>query len=147
MRTVSRARTVRCGRDRIWSLVSDPFHLPRWWPMVTRVEDASPTAWTTVLRTPRGRTIRADFTRTEYAPPRRMAWRQELAQSPFERILAEAVTEIELDEEGPDETRVELRSLEQWRGRNRFGSFLARRAARRRLDEALDGLRRAVESA
>ena len=88
--------------------------------------------------------MRADFTRTAYEFEHRLAWRQELEQSPFERIFSSVVTEIVLERAGPDATRVELRSLEELRGRFKLGAFMVRRAARRRLDEALDGLERAL---
>jgi uncharacterized protein YndB with AHSA1/START domain len=142
---VRRGRTVQAPRDRVWELVSDPFHLPRWWPATARVEDATPAAWTSVLKTPRGATVRADFTRVEYLPPRRIAWRQELEESPFERVFSSAVTAIDLDTEGDAATRVELTADERLRGRYRLGSFIVRRAARRRLDDALAGLAEAVE--
>jgi uncharacterized protein YndB with AHSA1/START domain len=144
MPRVTRERTVSAPPDEVWEVVSDPFALPRWWPHVVRVEDASPDAWTKVLRTPRGRTVRADFTRTGAEPPQRLAWRQELEESPFERIFSSAVTEIELAGADGGGTRVAITADERLRGRNRFGGFMLRRATRRRLDEALDGLERAA---
>jgi uncharacterized protein YndB with AHSA1/START domain len=145
MPEVTRSRTVAAPRDRVWELVSDPFHLPRWWPATARVEDATEDAWTSVLKTPRGSTVRADFTRVERRPPSRIVWRQELEESPFERVFSSAVTAIELEPEGEAATRVALSSTERLRGRYRLGGWIVRRAARRRLDEALDGLGRAVE--
>jgi uncharacterized protein YndB with AHSA1/START domain len=142
---VTRARTVAAPRDRVWELVSDPFHLPRWWPATARVEDATALAWTSVLKTPRGATVRADFTRTEYEPPLRIGWRQELDESPFERVFSSAETAIQLDAEGEAATRVELTTAERLRGRYRLGGWLVRRAARRRLDEALAGIAEATE--
>jgi hypothetical protein len=109
-----------------------------------RVEDASPEAWTKVLRSERGTTVRADFTRTELEPPRRIAWQQELEESPFERIFSSAVTELELKGASGGGTLVSLTFDERLRGLNRLGGFMVRRAARRRLDDALDGLERAV---
>lgn len=147
MRAVARSRTVRCELERIWEVVSDPHHMPRWWPAVARVEDATALSWTAVLRSQRGRTVRIDFTRTRADPPRSIAWRQELELSPFERIFSSVVTEVDLSPLDGDETRVELRSVESLRGRYRLGAALVRRAARRRLDEALDGLERAVGAA
>jgi uncharacterized protein YndB with AHSA1/START domain len=141
---VSRARTVGAPLEQVWGLVSDPFHLPRWWPATARVEDALDDAWTSVLTTPGGKTVRADFTRVESQAPRRIAWRQELEESPFERVFSSAVTAIELEPEGDDATRVELTAVERLRGRYRLGGWLVRRAARRRLDDALAGLDRAV---
>jgi uncharacterized protein YndB with AHSA1/START domain len=144
MPRVTRERTVSAPQDDVWALVSDPYSLARWWPHTVRVEDASEEAWTQVLRTPRGRTVRADFTRTEIEPPRRIAWRQELEESPFERLFSSAVTEVELAGADGGGTLVSLTSEEKMRGRNRLGGFIVRRATRRRLDEALDGLERAV---
>jgi uncharacterized protein YndB with AHSA1/START domain len=141
---VTRARTVSATPDEVWELVSDPHSFARWWPACVRVEDASPLAWTKVLRTPRGKTVRADFTRTEFDAPRRIAWRQELEESPFERIFSSAVTELEIAGAEGGVARVALTADERLRGINRFGGFLMRRASRRRLDEALDGVERAV---
>jgi uncharacterized protein YndB with AHSA1/START domain len=145
MPEVRRERTVAAPPERVWELVSDPYNLPRWWPSTARVEDVEPDAWTSVLKTPRGATVRADFTRTERVLRRRVAWRQELEESPFERVFSSAETELELEAGGEDATRVRLTSREQLRGRYRLGGWLVRRAARRRLDEALEGLAGAVE--
>jgi uncharacterized protein YndB with AHSA1/START domain len=144
MPEVTRRRTVAAPREHVWALVSDPFHLPRWWPATARVEDVEDDAWTSVLKTPSGKSVRADFTRVERRPQHVIAWRQELAESPFERVFSSALTKIELDEEGEESTRVALTSEERLRGRYRLGGWLVRRAARRRLDEALDGIERAV---
>jgi uncharacterized protein YndB with AHSA1/START domain len=142
MPTVARARTVPAAPQQVWEVLSDPHHLPRWWPRVERVEDATPEAWTTVMISSRGRAVRADYTRTEAWRPRRLTWRQEIAETPFERVFAEALTEISLKPEGAGSTRVELKTVQRLRGRSRYGGFIARRAARRQLDAALDGLRR-----
>ena len=144
MPTVARARTLRATPQAVWEVVADPYHLPRWWPRVERVEDATPDAWTTVMRSSRGRAVRADFTRTEARRPQRLAWRQELAETPFERVFAAASTELSLRPEGDAATRVELKAVQRLRGRSRFGGFIARRAARRQLDAALEGLERIV---
>jgi uncharacterized protein YndB with AHSA1/START domain len=141
---VRRELTVSAPPDDVWRLVSDPEALPRWWPQVVRVEDVTGEAWTNVLSTPRGRTVRADFTRTAIEPPRRVVWRQELVESPFERIFASAETEIALDDGGDGGTRVSITADERLRGRFRLGGFMVRRAARRRLDDALAGLARAT---
>lgn len=144
MPEVTRSRTVTAPADAVWDVVSDPYSLPRWWPQVVRVEDASPEAWTNVLLTPQGRTVRADYTRVEWQPPRRIVWRQELEESPFERIFSTAMTELELSDAEGGGTRVALKSTERLRGRYRLGGWVVRRAARRRLDDALTGLEQAV---
>lgn len=130
--------------DAVWDLVSDPYHLPRWWPQVQRVEEVTGDAWTKVLRTPKGKTVRADYTRVEWQAPRRIVWRQEVEESPFEAILDEAVTTVELEPEGDDATCVELRAEQELVGRYRLGALMLKRATRRRLDEALDGIEEAV---
>jgi uncharacterized protein YndB with AHSA1/START domain len=141
--TVTRARTIPAGGDEVWALVSDPSHLPRWWPDCVRVEEATPEAWTQVLGTGTGKTLRADFTRVEAEPGRHLVWRQELEESPFERLLSEAVTEVSL-QPASEGTRVELRTRQKPRGLARLGGFMFRRATRRKLDEALDGLERVL---
>ncbi|MEX2194760.1 MAG: SRPBCC family protein [Thermoleophilaceae bacterium] len=143
MPVVSRVRDVAAPRQDVWDLVSDPHHLPRWWPGVVRVEEASPLAWTMVLATDKGKAIRADFTREAADEPRRLAWRQELLESPFERILRESSVEIGL-EPGEGGTRVRLTAVRRLRGLSRLGGFMVRRATRRQLGEALDGLEGAV---
>ncbi|GAC1318114.1 MAG: hypothetical protein NVSMB25_07040 [Thermoleophilaceae bacterium] len=144
-RAVSRARTIASERERIWELIADPYHLPRWWPSVTRVEDVGTRSWTSVLRTPRGRTVRADYKRTSAERPRRIVWRQLLEGSPFERVFASVEIVIELDAVEGGQTRVELSTVEALNGRFKFGGLMVRRAARRRLGEALEGLEHAVE--
>ena len=144
MPRVTREPTVSAPADAVWEVVSDPHALPRWWPHVVRVEDASAVAWTKVLQTPRGRSVRADFTRTAIDPPRRIAWQQELLESPFERIFSSSATEVALSDAEAGGTRVAITSTERLRGRYRLGGFMVRRASRRRLDDALHGLEQAV---
>lgn len=148
MPTIVRTRTLPAGREALWAVVSDPHHLPRWWPRVERVEEASAAAWTEVLRSPKGKSLRADFTRVRAEAPRRIVWRQEVTGSPFERILAEAVTEVLLEPAEAGSTRVQIRAVQRLRGFALLGSLLMRRSTKRILDEALDGLARiAVPSA
>jgi uncharacterized protein YndB with AHSA1/START domain len=139
--TVVRKRTVQAEPDRVWGIVSDPEHLPRWWPGVARVEDAQAEVWTKVFTSPRGRSLRADFTRVEADPPRRLVWRQEIEHSPFERFMTESLTTLELVPEA-GATQVSIRIAQKLRGMARFGGFMVRRATRRQIDEALDGLAR-----
>src|SRR3954462_9153904 len=106
MPEVTRVRVVSAPQERVWELVSDPYYLPRWWPATARVEDVTDDAWTSVLKTPRGATGRADFPRTERMPQRWVAWRQELEESPFERVFSAAETEVGLEADGEGATRV-----------------------------------------
>jgi uncharacterized protein YndB with AHSA1/START domain len=138
---VRRETVVPRQVDEVWRLVSDPARLPDWWPGVTRVEDATAIAWTTVLTSPKGKAVRADFTRVSASEPERLVWRQELAATPFERILAEATTSVELApaEEG---TRVLLALDQKPRGWARLAPMQFRAAGKRQVEGALEGLAR-----
>ncbi|MEA2474165.1 MAG: hypothetical protein QOE06_2080 [Thermoleophilaceae bacterium] len=146
MPRISRARTVPATPDEVWEVVSDPYHLPRWWPRVERVEEVTGDAWTKVMMSPRGRAVRSDFTLEETEAPRRMLWRQEVDESPFERLLTESTIEVQLEPDGAERTRVKLTADQSLRGKSRFGGFMFRRATKRNLDEALNGLKRAFGS-
>ena len=135
---VRREATLPAAPDEVWRLVSDPARLPAWWPGVVRVEDASADAWTTVLTSPKGKPVRADYTLVE-ATPGRVVWRQEVEESPFERILASAVTTIAVGEaDGGSRVRIELD--QRPRGWARFAPFQFRSAGVRQVQGALDGL-------
>jgi hypothetical protein len=99
--------------------------------------------WTSVLGTERGTGVRADYRCTAAVAGERYAWEQELAGTPFERVLRSSALEVRLDGEGQG-TRVTLSSDEYLRGFSRLGSPMMRGAARRRLDEALNGLELAL---
>jgi len=148
MPTVRRARTVEVPPRAVWDLIAEPHDLPRWWPGVQRVEDASPRAWTTVLLSRKGRPVRADYTRVDADPPRRIVWRQEVDETPFERFLAESETEVTLGAAAGDHeaTRVEMEVRERLKGVSVLGGFMLRRATRRRVDGALEGLARVLEA-
>jgi carbon monoxide dehydrogenase subunit G len=139
MPTTRRSRTVADVPERVWETVSDPYHLPRWWPRVERVEGVQGDQFTEVLTTDRGRSVRADFRVVESLAPERRAWEQEVAGSPFERIMVTARTEVLLAPEGGG-TRVTLAIRQQMRGTARFAGWMVRRATRRVLDDALRAL-------
>jgi len=143
--TIARSRTVPAAPERIWSLVSDPWRWPSWWPNVTRVEEATPEAWTAVLTSANGRTMRADYSLEESEHPRLLRWRHEVEESPFERIMASSVTELELEPAGEDSSVVRLTGHIQLRGFSRLGGLQIRRATRRQFDGALDGLQELAE--
>jgi uncharacterized protein YndB with AHSA1/START domain len=148
MPKVSRSRLIAADRDRVWELVADPHNLPRWWPRTMRVEDVHEgqegyPRWTAVLGTERGTGVRADYRCTTVVAGERYAWEQEVAGTPFERVLRSSALEVQLGGEGED-TRVTLSIDESLRGLSRLGSPMMRGAARRRLDEALNGLELAL---
>jgi uncharacterized protein YndB with AHSA1/START domain len=136
----------------VWQLVSDPYSLPRWWPRTSRVEsvDRKPegrrSQWTKVLETAEGRGVRADYRCLSSAEGERYVWEQQLAGSPFERHLRRSVVEIGL-RGGGGATEVTIASEQRLRGMSRLGGPLMRGGQRKILDEALDGLERALGGA
>ena len=137
---VRRERVVTVAPDDVWRIVSDPARLPAWWPGVSRVEDASRQAWTTVLVSPKGKSVRADYSLVEAREPEHLRWKQEVEESPFERLLSSASTEITLEPEAGGGTRVRLTLDQRPRGWARFSPFQLRAAARRQAEDALTGL-------
>jgi uncharacterized protein YndB with AHSA1/START domain len=148
MPTVSRKRVIQAPVEAVWSVISDPYHMPRWWPRVSRVENVQGTGggrarWTAVLGTETGRGVRADYRCVSAAENERYLWEQEVADTPFERILKAARTEIRLRPSDGD-TEVVLQLTQALRGLSRLGSQWMRRATGRTLSEALEGLQRAL---
>ena len=133
----------------VWKLVSDPYSLPRWWPRTARVENVERKSggrrsqWTKVLSTAEGRGVRADYRCLSSAQNERFVWEQQLEGTPFERHLrrSEVAVEMRADGEG---TAVELSSVQTMKGMSRLGSLLLRRGQGEILDEALDGIERAL---
>jgi uncharacterized protein YndB with AHSA1/START domain len=146
MPTVTRRRSLGAPPEEVWGVVSDPERLPAWWPGVARVEEATDRGWTTVLTSSRGKPVRVDYTRVEWSPPRRLVWRQEVEASPFERILSESITELELAPAEGGGTDVSLTVRHRPRGLARFGFVQLRAAAAKQVQGALDGLAAVVEA-
>jgi len=157
--TARRSRTIAASVEELWDIVSDPHHLPRWWPRVARVEDVARGAFTEVMMTAKGKTVRADFDLVEADEQQRsLIWSQRVAGTPFARVLRSAETEVRLaaaqpaenladatagpqEPGGPTTVTIELRqALSGFFPR--FGSFMVRRAAAATIDEALAGLER-----
>jgi uncharacterized protein YndB with AHSA1/START domain len=142
MPTTRRHRTIAAEPERVWDMVSDPYHLPRWWPRVGRVEQVSDHGFTEVFTLARGRTGRADFQITEMAENERMRWAQDLPGTPFERLFTKSETEVRLEsQEGGARTKVTLTLDQSSRGFfNKFGGLFFRRAGKKMLGGALDEL-------
>jgi uncharacterized protein YndB with AHSA1/START domain len=136
---VTRSRTLAAAPEAVWRVVGDPRLLARWWPRVERVKAITGEGWTTVLRSDRGRAVRADWRLEDEDAGARRAWAQEIDGTPFAKVLAHRRVEVRLAPAG-DGTRVELELRQRGRRLARFGSFMLRRAARKELDGALDGL-------
>src|ERR1700742_1358459 len=100
MPTTSRARTIDAAPSAVWTVVGDPYHLPRWWPKVERVEAVAGERFTELLRAKSGRAVRADFKVVERRKERLMRFAQDIAGTPFERVLTEAEVAIALTPAG-----------------------------------------------
>ena len=85
-------------------MISDPHHLPRWWPNTARVESVSGKggriSWTQVFETKDGRGVRADFRAVTSTQPERFAFEQQVEGTPFERILRGSTMEVLLEDGG-----------------------------------------------
>lgn len=147
MPRVNRRRTIAAPRAEVWALVSDPYSLPRWWPRTMRVESVEREGvemqWTKVLGTAEGRGVRADFRCRESVEGERFGWEQEIAGTPFERHLRRYAVDIGLAD-APPGTEVTIAAAQTLRGLSRLGSPMMRRGQGALLEEALDGLERAL---
>jgi carbon monoxide dehydrogenase subunit G len=141
--SVRRSRTIAAPHERLWELVCDPHHLPRWWPRVERVEDVEGDAFTEVMKTSKGKLVRADFRlRRSAADAQMLVWEQQLEGTPFARLFSSAETRVRLEPlDGATSVTIEL---DQRLGGffPRFGGLIVRRAAAATLEQALDGLER-----
>ena len=149
MPRVTRRRIVSASQDEVWDLISDPYSLPRWWPKTKRVENVDRkgegrrSQWTTVLETAEGRGVRADYRCISSAEGQRYVWEQQLKGTPFARHLRSSTVEIGLRADGAG-TEVSLSSTQTLRGFSRLGSPMMMRAQGAILNEALDGIERAL---
>jgi uncharacterized protein YndB with AHSA1/START domain len=149
MPRVTRRRAIAAPVGEVWKLVSDPYSLPRWWPRVSRVENVDQkgagrrSQWTKVLQTAEGRGVRADFRCLSSAENERYVWEQLLEGSPFAKHLRSSQVDVRLRGDG-EGTQVDLTSAQTLRGMSRLGSPLMRRGQGAILDEALDGIERAL---
>lgn len=146
--TAHRSRLLPAPPRTVWAVVEDPHQLSGWWPAVERVEGVEEGRFTEILRTRRGRPVRADFHVLTSEPPGarggafgRLSWTQDLIGTPFERVLQESVTEILL-EPLHGGTRVTIEQRQRLRGYSRTGALMIRHTTADRLDEALAGLER-----
>jgi uncharacterized protein YndB with AHSA1/START domain len=147
---VTRRRTIDAAVEEVWKLISDPYNLPRWWPRTSRVENVEQKSagrrsqWTKVLQTAEGRGVRADYRCLSSAANERYVWEQQLEGTPFARHLRASRVEVGLRSEQGGGTRVSLASVQTLRGMSRLGSPLMRRGQAAIVEEALDGIERAL---
>jgi uncharacterized protein YndB with AHSA1/START domain len=144
MPTARRSRTIAAPLQALWEVVVDPHHLPRWWPRVERVEDVDGDAFTELMRTAKGKAVRADFrvVRAD-AHEHALTWEQQLEGTPFARVLSSSETHVALTPDADGQTTVMIELRQSLSGFfPRFGGFMVRRAAAATIEQALDGLER-----
>jgi uncharacterized protein YndB with AHSA1/START domain len=157
MPTARASRTIAAPAAQVWSVISDPYHLPRWWPRVERVEDVADGAFTEVMRSRRGKVVRADFDVLKADEQSgTVVWRQRLEGTPFAGVLSQSETELRLapsDSGGGEAAELTIELSQELAGRAAgggtrrlptpsLGDWMLRRAARRTIVEALTGLER-----
>jgi hypothetical protein len=106
---------------------------------VERMESVAGDGFTQVLKTKRGKPIRADFLVTAVEPPRMTVWEQQLPGTPFARVLRESVMRVTLEPAGEGTTVMIAHRLKP-RGYSRTGGFLLGRDTAKQLDRLLDGI-------
>ena len=87
--------------------------------------------------------MRADYTLVERRAERRVAWRHEVAESPFERILTTRAPRSSWSRER--RTAVAIAIEHEPRGWAKLAPFQLRAATGKQIEEALEGLARLVE--
>jgi uncharacterized protein YndB with AHSA1/START domain len=145
--SANRSRVLAAPVAEVWKVIEDPFQMPRWWPNVERMEGVEEDRFTQVFKTKRRRTVRADFRVLASEPPGgdytsgHRSWTQEVAGTPFERVLHESITEI-VAEPAEGGTKVTIAQRQRLRGYSKTGALAMRSATVKRLDQALEGLAR-----
>jgi uncharacterized protein YndB with AHSA1/START domain len=148
--SASRSRVLAAPVADVWRVIEDPYQMPRWWPGVERMEGVEDDRFTQVFKSRRRRTVRADFRVLDSVPPGgedaggHRSWAQDVAGTPFERVLNESITEITVAPELDGGTRVTVVQRQKLRGYSKTGAWAMRSATAKRLDGALEALERAV---
>jgi uncharacterized protein YndB with AHSA1/START domain len=143
-----RTRVLDAPIAAVWEVLEDPSQMPRWWPRVERMEGVEADRFTQVFVSKRRHTVRADFRLLASEPPDahyptgHRTWTQEVAGTPFERVLSESITEVLVEPAPEGGTRVTIAQRQKLKGYTRIGALSMRGATLKRLDQALDGLAR-----
>jgi uncharacterized protein YndB with AHSA1/START domain len=152
MPTARSSRKIPVPPERLWPILSDPYHLPRWWPRVTRVEDVADGAFTEVMKTRKGKTVRADFDVVRSDQQEGVViWEQRLAGTPFAGVLSTSETELRVVARAADASEVTIEMRQELSGQAgstvggrsvmpSMGRRMVKRAATKTIEEALNGL-------
>jgi uncharacterized protein YndB with AHSA1/START domain len=145
---VSTARTIPAAPDDIWVLLDDPARLGDWLAFAERGEllDGEGVGRRQRMHGRWGRRrSEIDQVVVEHDPPRRLAWRHEaerLDGKPAPRFAASTVFSMTLEPDGPQATRVTLRSQQEPASplRGVVIRLFGRREVAGKLEESLDRL-------
>jgi uncharacterized protein YndB with AHSA1/START domain len=145
---VSTARTIPAAPDDIWALLDDPARLGDWLAFAERGEllDGEGVGRRQRMHGRWGRRrSEIDQVVVEHDPPRRLAWRHEaerLDGKPAPRFAASTVFSMTLEPDGPQATRVTLRSQQEPASplRGVVIRLFGRREVAGKLEESLDRL-------
>jgi uncharacterized protein YndB with AHSA1/START domain len=137
--TVERVRALAAPPGTVWAVVGDLHRFAAWWPRTERVEGVTEEGFTFVLRTPKGKIVRADHRLVASEPERRLAWSLVALGTPWERLVRTSDTEVRLAPDGAG-TEVTLAGVRRLRGINWLGGWAVRKAMVREYDVALENL-------
>ena len=126
--------------------------MAKWWPRVVAVEfiEGSPgdagLRWTMVLEADSGRRMRLDYAFAEAVEPSRLVWFHELEGTRFSEHLNRQQTTISIEsvEAG---SRVTITSDGELKGAAKLASLALKSDQKKMLEQALDGLSSALETA
>lgn len=133
--------TVPATPADVWHLISDPGRAIAWWPHAERAEDVSGGRFTLVVRSSRGVPVRMDWRVAASRRESRQRWEQDLAGTPFAKVLRSSAIEIRLEPAG-DGCEITISVERELENRGLVAGWLGRRASRRHAGDALSRLSR-----
>lgn len=133
--------TVKASTGDVWHLISDPGRAVAWWPHAERAEDVSGGRFTFVVRSSRGVPVRMDWRVAASRRERLQRWEQDLAGTPFARVLKASAVEIRLEPDD-DGCRITVAVERELENRGLVAGWFGRRASRRHAGDALARLSR-----
>lgn len=133
--------TVDASTADVWHLISDPGRAVSWWPHAERAEDVDGGRFTFVVRSSRGVPVRIDWRVAASRRERLQRWEQDLAGTPFARVLKASAVEIRLEPAG-EGCRITVAVERELENRGMIARWFGRRASRRHAGDALARLSR-----
>ncbi len=129
----------------VWHLISDPGRAVAWWPHAERAEDVTGGRFTFVVRSSRGVPVRMDWRVAASRRERLQRWEQDLAGTPFARVLEASAVEIRIEPAG-DGCAITVAVERELTNRGVIAGWFGRRASRRHAGDALARLTRVANA-